>query len=73
MKYFLCKYIPRRGDFLATMNADESESIECSKTASRCLRAGNTATDENGRPEHVKSRESLGGNAMRNYLNPSGI
>lgn len=23
MKYFLCKYIPPRGDFLATMTADE--------------------------------------------------
>ncbi len=25
MKYFLCKYLPPRADFLANMNADESE------------------------------------------------
>ncbi len=25
MKYFLCKYLPPRADFLATMNADERE------------------------------------------------
>ena len=27
MKYYLCKYIPPRADFLATMTADEKQAL----------------------------------------------
>jgi hypothetical protein len=73
MKYFLCKYIPRRGDFLATIDADERESIECLKTALSVPAWGQHRDRRERSPEPAKSRESFEDNATRNYLNPSGI